>query len=173
MQDPRPFPVHFPLRALCRDAPTNELLAPEWRHPDGVHRLGNLLYRCYDASQQPLYIGLTGCSGVRLDTHRRKSEWWPLAEYIAVSAYATREDLKEAERAALRHERPRFNQVAVQGPANIKIPLHQGAEQAATQLFREALPEFLTELAALLAQPDRFPQPAPPPPARFIEGGTP
>lgn len=164
MHEARAFPVHFPLRRLHRDAATGDLLAPERRQPVGLH---HLLYRCYDDGQRPLYIGLTSCSGVRLDTHRRQSEWWPLAEYIAVSAYVSRDDLKEGERAALRHERPRFNKVAVRGPANVKLPLYEGAELAAAALFREAMPEFITELAALLSRPECFPQPSPPPPPRL------
>ena len=51
----RPFPVHFALRPIRHDAPTAELLAPEWRHPDGTGRLWNLLYRCYGADRQPVY----------------------------------------------------------------------------------------------------------------------
>lgn len=169
MHHGRTFPVHFALRRLHRDALSTELLAPEfhaWNSPVGLQ---HLLYRCYDANLAPVYIGLTGCSGVRLDT--RNSPWWPLAEFIAVSVYGSRDHLKEAERAALRHEQPRFNLVAVRGPANVKLPLHQSADAAAAVLFREAMPEFVAGLAALLAQPERFPQHPPPPPARFAEEG--
>ncbi|MEU0808753.1 GIY-YIG nuclease family protein [Streptomyces sp. NPDC005970] len=157
------LPTHFPIRLLQRDARTNDLLAPELGRADGAIGLRHLLYRFYDARQRPLYIGITTCSGIRLDSHRRKSQWWPLAEYIAVSAYPSDPAVKEAERAAIRHERPRFNKQAVRGPANAKIPLHGAAEAAAAVIFREAMPEFIAELAVLLAMPERFPQPAPPP----------
>lgn len=164
----RQLPIHFPLRRLDRDAPTKQLIPGEQR-PDGYLILWPYLYRFYNAHRQPLYIGISSCYATRLDNHRKRSEWWPLAEYIAISAYPSHEEVKEAERAALRHEQPRFNKIHVRGPANLSIPLHGEAEPAAALLFREAMPEFVAALTELLAQPERFPQPAPPPPARFAE----
>src|SRR5947207_2804128 len=72
--------THFPARRFDREAP-EWLLLPE-------RRAGNdILYRFYDAEQHPLYIGITQTGAARLAAHRRRSEWWPLAEYIAVSVY--------------------------------------------------------------------------------------
>lgn len=146
-----------------------QMLAPGERRPDGWLPLWPYIYRFYDADRNPLYIGITSCSAVRLDGHRRHSEWWPLVEYIAISAYGRRDDIREFERAAIRNEQPRFNRIGLRGVQTAKVPLHGAPEEAAAVLFREATPDFIASLAALLAQPERFPQPVPPPAARFPE----
>lgn len=166
----RALPLHRPLRKLDRDAPTASLLTADERRPDWYLPLWPYLYRFYDAEQQPLYIGITSCSAIRLNAHRARSEWWPLAEYIAVSVYPTASAVETAERAALRHEKPRFNKQGVRGPANLSIHAHGSPEDAAALLFRQAPAAFVSELAALLARPERFPQPVPPPPAQFADG---
>ncbi|MFD7609668.1 GIY-YIG nuclease family protein [Streptomyces sp. NPDC059828] len=162
--------THFPLRALDRAAPTKRFLAPEAKRPEwpGSHKF-HYVYRFYDSDLQPLYIGLTSGCASRWDQHRKQSEWWPLAKYVAVSFYPSYKDIQVAEKAAIRNEKPRYNKQFVRGPANTSLPLHGSAEAAAARLFRDASREFIHELAQLLAQPDRFPQPAPPPPARFAD----
>lgn len=165
----RLLPMHNPLRKFDRDAPTARLLMPGEERPNWWMPLWPYLYRFYDADLHPLYIGISSCHATRLDSHRKRSEWWPLAEYIAVSVYPNYEAVERAERAALRHEKPRFNKQGVQGPASVAINTRGPAEEAAALLFRQVEPAFLAELAALLAQPDRFPQPSPPPPASFEE----
>lgn len=163
------LPMHVPLRKLDREAPRSELLElgeerPEWWLP-----LWPYLYRFYDADLRPLYIGISSCHATRIDNHRRRSEWWPLAEYIAISVYPTSTAVAEAERAALRHEQPRFNKQGVRGPASVAINTRGPAEAAAAHLFRHVDPAFIAALVELLAQPERFPQPGPPPPARFAD----
>ncbi|MFF6781391.1 GIY-YIG nuclease family protein [Streptomyces sp. NPDC012510] len=162
--------THFPLRKLDRDAPTRGFLAPEMRHAAWRSSYKfHLVYRFYDADLQPLYIGLTYGGLERWDQHRKKAEWWPLAEYAAVSFYESYDAIKVAEKAAIRHEQPRFNKLHRRGPANASLHLRGPAEDAAAVLFRDADTEFINELAQLLTQPERFPQPAPPPPARFAD----
>jgi hypothetical protein len=163
------LPMHLPLRQLDRNARTAELLHLGERRPEWWLPLWPYLYRFYDAEQQPLYIGISSCHATRLDSHRRRSEWWPLAEYVAISVYPNQADVAEAERAALRHEKPRFNKQGVRGPARIAIQTRKPAEEAAALLFQQADPGFVAQLASLLAQPDWFPQPEPPPSARFAE----
>jgi len=126
----------------------------------------HFVYRFYDAGMSPLYIGLSHGGATRWEQHRKSAEWWPLAEYVAVSFYASYSDIRTAEKAAIRHEQPRFNRMHRRGPANALLPLHGPAEEAAARLFRDADAEFIRELAHLLTQPERFPQPEPPPPAR-------
>lgn len=163
------LPMHVPLRKLDRDAPPAELLERGECRPDWWLPLWPYLYRFYDAALQPLYIGISSCYATRIDNHRKRSEWWPLAEYIAISVYPTQFLVGEAERAALRHEKPRFNKQGVRGPASLAIRTREPAEEAAALLFRQADPTFVAELAALLAQPERFPQPAPPPAPCFAD----
>lgn len=165
----RQLPMHVPLRRLDREAPKAELLERGELRPDWYLPLWPYLYRFYDADLKPLYIGISSCCATRIDNHRKRSEWWPLAEYIAISVYPTHEAVLEAERAALRHERPSFNKQGVRGPANVSINTRGPVEAAAALLFRQVDPTFMAELADLLAQPDRFPQPDPPPPARFAD----
>lgn len=164
--------THFPLRKLDCDASVKQLLAPEYRHPDWPesHKF-HYVYRFYDAALNPLYIGLTYGLPTRWDQHRKGAEWWLLAQYVAVSFYPSYDAIKVAEKAAIRHEQPRFNKVHRRGPANTSLRLHGPAEDAAAQLFRDANPEFISELARLLTQPERFPQPEPPPPARLADDG--
>lgn len=153
------LPVHLAVRPLDREDPLSAVVIP------GDVNSNQVLYRIYDADQQPLYIGRTTSVWTRLPNHRRNARWWAEAEFLAISVYDTPDKLAEAERAALRNERPRWNAATVNGPANVHLPLRT-AEAAAAVLFREALPELIAELAELLQQPERFPQFEPPPPAR-------
>jgi hypothetical protein len=165
--------THFPLRKLDRTASIRDFLTPEIQNPDWPqsHKL-HFVYRFYDADLEPLYIGLSYGGPTRWGQHRERSEWWPLAEYVAVSFYASYADVQAAEKAAIRHEQPRFNKQFRRGRAHVSLRLRGPAEDAAAEIFREADPEFIRELADLLAQPDRFPQPTPPPPARFADDAT-
>ena len=166
--------THFPLRKLDHDAPTSYLLAPERTHPDwkSSHK-HDFLYRFYDADLQPLYIGVSSGTPLRWEQHRKHAKWWLLADYVAVSYYESYRSVRVAEKAAIRHEQPRFNKQFLRGPANASIRLHGPAEDAAAVLFRDADSKFISELAQLLVQPERFPQPSPPPLPRFAEGGMP
>lgn len=153
-------PRHFPVRYFHGDAPTRNLLTET--------RLGDrILYRFYDANRQPLYIGITHTGDARLAAHRRISAWWAEAKYIAVSVYRTWAALEEAELAAIRSEKPRFNKAKTLWRQQVVLRLDGDPEELAAELHRIARPSFVSELAALLAQPDRFPQPVPPPRPRF------
>lgn len=163
------FPRHFPLRALDRDAPTACLLASHEMRPSTGH-IWPFLYRFYDAGHDPLYIGITSSDAARWDQHRKRSEWWPLAEYVAVSAYATYGDALDAERFALRAEAPRFNRQGVRWPVQAALRLDGPPEDAADILLRQVHPEYLARLIELVQDPRRAPQPAPPP-ARFQREG--
>lgn len=155
-------PTHFPLRRFDRDATTWNLLTET--------RLGDrVLYRFYDVDRNPIYIGITHTGEARLAAHRKRSEWWPLAEYIAVSTYPTWAELEKAERAAIRAENPRFNKAGKAWRQQVVLRLDGNASDVAEELHRIARPEFISELAELLAQPERFPQPEPPPPAKCAD----
>lgn len=157
-------PRHFPVRRFDRDAPTRNLLTET--------RLGDrVLYRFYDADQQPLYTGITHTGHARLATHRRCSEWWPLAEYIAVSVYASWAALEEAELAAIRAEGPPFNKAKTLWRQQVLLRLDGEPADAALELHRIGRPEFVQQLARLLSQPERYPQPVPPPAAFPAEEG--
>lgn len=156
--------VHFPLRELDPDVPMKRFLEPESQRPEWRYTSKNYVYRFYDAALQPLYIGITSGNPTRWEAHRKSSDWWSLAKYVAVSFYPTYSEIEVAEKAAIRSERPRYNRAFVTGPAYARLHLHGSAYDAAEQLFRDAPSEFLSELAQLLNTPSLFPQPVPPPP---------
>ncbi|MFB7115188.1 GIY-YIG nuclease family protein [Streptomyces sp. NPDC056291] len=157
------LPVHLPPQRIDRDAPYASLELPKWRC------VSSTLYRFYGADRQPLYIGQTTVLSGRFDDHRRYSAWWPKVEYVAVSIYAGYNGALEHEKAAIRREQPRFNRQGLRGRKYQQLHLHGPAEEAAALLFEQADPEFITELASLLRQPERFPQPEPPPLPRFAD----
>ena len=158
-------PKHFPVRSLDRDARTKHLLRPPECGKGGG--IGIFLYRFYDADGIPLYIGITSGSALRWNQHRKLSEWWPLATFVAVSRYGTWEEVGAAEKAAIRSEQPRYNKQFRRWPASTTVRLDGTAEEAAVHLHGTAHPGFLAELAVLLAMPERFPQPSPPPLPEF------
>ncbi|MER7477349.1 GIY-YIG nuclease family protein [Streptomyces sp. NPDC126510] len=163
-------PAHLPLRRLDREAPKADLLKEGERRPDRFTGTEwPFLYRFYDAGRRPLYFGITSTNATRLEAHRKGAEWWPMAEFIAVSVYPSYLSVQAAERAAIRHEQPRCNKRDRRGPAYVRLHVDGPAEEAAALLFRDASPVFLAELAELLASPARFPRPEPPPPARFAD----
>lgn len=148
-----------------------DLLTEAKTEGDVFGLVGPYVYRFYDADRQPLYIGVTTGSALRWYGHRRESTWWPLAEYVAVSLYRTYKAAEEAERAAIRAERPMFNRQWIKPRTQTLIKFGDGAEAIAAELHRIMQPELVRELAELLSSPERFPQPEAPPPPTFPENG--
>lgn len=97
--------IHMGVRRFDRDAPVNKRTTPEEKAFGGGG-----LYRFYDADQRPLYFGISWTFEIRWNNHRLTAEWWPLAEYVALSSYpGSRSPLYYYETAAITRERPRFN----------------------------------------------------------------
>lgn len=69
------------------------------------------LYRFYDATGQLLYVGITADPGSRWRSHAREKPWWHQVAHITLEAHPTRETVLDAERAAIRRERPLHNVV--------------------------------------------------------------
>lgn len=152
---------HCPIRQLVHDAAMADLLTDEERQ--GRRSTGPYVYRFYAADREALYIGVTSGTALRWADHRRSSEWWPLAEYVAVSFYGTYEAAMVAEAAAIKAERPCFNRQWLKPRRHMEMHFEDGAQAIAAELHKIASPEFVSELARLLASPERFPQPLPPP----------
>lgn len=70
----------------------------------------HILYRCFDADGGLLYIGITGDPGNRFAVHRCTTPWWHEVEKVTEEEFASRADLEEAERQAIRAEYPFYNQ---------------------------------------------------------------
>lgn len=68
------------------------------------------LYRYFDSTGELLYVGISVSAVQRLSQHSRSgSGWMRLVKRIEIDRYATRAAAHEAERAAIRLEKPLFN----------------------------------------------------------------
>jgi hypothetical protein len=67
------------------------------------------LYRFYDTSGRLLYIGITHDPEVRFKRHAEVSGWWYLQARVEWAWYGSRAEAEDAERAAIRDERPLYN----------------------------------------------------------------
>lgn len=67
------------------------------------------LYRFFGAGGTLLYIGITNSIPVRLKNHSRDKPWWLGVTSITVEHYPNRAAVLEAERRAIRAEKPLYN----------------------------------------------------------------
>jgi DNA-binding GntR family transcriptional regulator/predicted GIY-YIG superfamily endonuclease len=67
------------------------------------------LYRLYDADDKLLYVGITGDVKARMKQHAADKHWWGDVAIDRVEWLDSREIALEAEREAIRAERPRYN----------------------------------------------------------------
>lgn len=158
---------HFAPRRLVRDAPQNHLLTAEEERAS--HGRGGFVYRFYSADQEALYIGVTSGAAFRWVEHRRSSGWWSLAEYVALSFYGTYEAALLAETAGIKAERPSHNRQGLKPRRRMDIQFRDGAKAIAAELHKVAPPALVRDLARLLATPELFPQPLPPPSPDFAD----
>ncbi|MHA0288313.1 GIY-YIG nuclease family protein [Mycobacterium sp. C3-094] len=68
----------------------------------------HVLYRIFNDADDLLYVGITNNPSSRFSDHRGKP-WWQWVAKITVEHHASREELREAEAAAIRDEHPWFN----------------------------------------------------------------
>jgi hypothetical protein len=70
----------------------------------------HILYRCFDADGELLYIGITNDPGNRFNLHASATPWWPdVAEIKLDESFASRWELEVAERDAILAEIPLHN----------------------------------------------------------------
>lgn len=69
------------------------------------------LYRFFDSAGQLLYIGVSVNPLQRWDDHRLHKPWWTEVSSVTLHHYPTRPDVLQAERAAIRTEKPLHNVV--------------------------------------------------------------
>lgn len=67
------------------------------------------LYRHYDADGQLLYVGIALSPVARLSQHMSASHWSDDIATVTIERHETREDAEDAERAAIREEKPAHN----------------------------------------------------------------
>ena len=111
------------------------------------------IYRVYNAAFELLYVGHTGNLDNRIRCHRRDRRWWDEAEYVFPEFTPDKDEAVEAERQAIRNERPKYN-VQLAGPAmatvNFRVSpeVRQAARERAEREginLTDALRDFLTE----------------------------
>lgn len=67
------------------------------------------LYRHFAADGSLLYVGISMSWPTRTKAHVRDSRWFDLVARVEIERFPTREDALEAERVAIKTERPQFN----------------------------------------------------------------
>jgi len=67
------------------------------------------LYRWHDAAELLLYVGISGNLGERTKGHVKGSSWMEFVSSSRVERFPSRSQALEAERAAIKAERPLFN----------------------------------------------------------------
>lgn len=67
------------------------------------------LYRFFDRSDVLLYVGITVDLAKRIKNHRKGKPWWTQIHNITVEHFDTRQEALDAERKAIRDEKPLHN----------------------------------------------------------------
>ena len=98
------------------------------------------LYRFFDAHGKLLYVGISLSVVKRMQEHLQEKHWIPDNGTVTWTSYETRNAAEEAERVAIRHERPAHN--VVHNPvrpshAYSTQPKHESAAELAGDCVRE------------------------------------
>jgi predicted GIY-YIG superfamily endonuclease len=67
------------------------------------------LYRLYDNTNQLLYVGISSKWYERFHSHEKNQPWWGEVSTIKLMRYETRESVVDAEKIAIKTERPLHN----------------------------------------------------------------
>lgn len=67
------------------------------------------LYRYYDHHGRLIYVGVSKQAVVRAMQHERTAHWWDAWASMTRETFPTRDAALDAERTAIRNERPLFN----------------------------------------------------------------
>lgn len=106
------------------------------------------LYRYFDNQDQLLYVGITSRGSRRFKEHESTQPWWAQVARATVEHHGDRDAALEAEREAIRCERPAYNVAGTQGRDHNRIA--RDADPFEQMPFR--LLYALDEAAALLSQ---------------------
>jgi predicted GIY-YIG superfamily endonuclease len=69
------------------------------------------LYRFFDRSKSLLYVGIS-CSALRrFLEHKSEKSWWSEISHSTLEHFETRQEALDAERAAIRNEKPKYNKI--------------------------------------------------------------
>lgn len=109
------------------------------------------IYRLFDTDDVLLYVGVTGNLRERLGNHSRTQRWWPEVARKAVEWYPTRTEAEDAEKRAIREERPLYNRAGADRSQRIKQP-NPAAEISAWEASDAA--SIVQQVGRLLARSD-------------------
>jgi predicted GIY-YIG superfamily endonuclease len=98
------------------------------------------LYRCYDARQVLLYIGISLRTLRRLSEHRRRAQWWQSTAHVTIENFDTWEQARAAEKTAIMAEHPQHNL------ADVPLIMVDDRELTVAHLRRQ-LSDLETEIA--------------------------
>lgn len=68
-----------------------------------------VLYRAFDLEGRLLYIGSTNDVRLRMDQHRKSAQWFSRMALFTTEPFATEDEVRIAERAAIQNEQPPYN----------------------------------------------------------------
>lgn len=100
--------------------------------PDGGPPERTALYRCFDADDELLYVGISKDPAERWKQHRG-SAWWRHVTMRTVEWYDDRAAAERAERKAIQSEGPRYN---VQHNQRLADPVVVGALSTPKRSYR-------------------------------------
>jgi prevent-host-death family protein len=102
------------------------------------------LYRLFDDSDALLYIGIAYDPTERWKQHTGTSPWWERVARKAVEWHPSRAVAEQAETAAIKSERPRYNGTGSATPMNVHkdFPI---ATEVSTAQFRTRMADVINE----------------------------
>lgn len=77
--------------------------------PEPVNPKQHILYRHFGHDGELLYVGITADPGRRFQSHAAATPWWNQVIGITLEHFANRVELRQAEKAAIQSENPRYN----------------------------------------------------------------
>jgi hypothetical protein len=93
------------------------------------------LYRHFDADGALLYVGISFSAVTRLKAHMNSSDWACDIAPVTIETHPTREAALEAEKAAIRRERPAHNKVHMRpAPVQQYMPKTRGPMPCAVEV---------------------------------------
>lgn len=79
------------------------------------------VYRCFAQDGQLLYVGSSGSTMKRLQTHESQTPWWSEVAEVRLERFATLPEARGAERLAILAEKPLYNQIPRQRKRRLRV----------------------------------------------------
>lgn len=103
--------------------------------------LPQALYRFFNADGELLYVGISLNPGHRWGQHRADKPWWIEVATITVEAHRGRAEVLEAEREAIKRERPRYNLTHNYSRGGQRMASMLGRMVAPPERYKDACPQ--------------------------------